>query len=361
MFFTRVAMMCITAVTLALPEASALWGVMDKVNAADLFPREFRHNYVMRNKPVIIRGDPSALAVSTNLTIDVIMSLCGNKMASLGNRVAKVLQHGITPAMYKILSERMNYTDGVTLDEAIIELNGNGPTRTIRDYFEGPFFSNPVKTAHDPRFPGALKDWSSLSDYMWPPSIRTWGLERCHNLVQRIREILDEPNSSGNERRAIQRIPYVRAMFQAEGLQRPYRNPASTIRMFASGDNARGSPAHTHGYPSHSVMLVVKGAKRMVSWPEDQKDKLYPLWANKTGVAENGEVNGIFMANGFNMNLTRQPALQDVVGGLEGQAEAGDLIYIPCGVVHALHSVGESIALAWIRTEKVQCPRRVST
>jgi len=290
------------------------------------------------------------------LTLDKLLYLCGDKEADLGNRVAEVLQHGITPAMYKTLSDRMNYTDGVTLEEAIIELSGNGPSQTLRDYFTGPFFTSPVKAAQDPRFPGSLKDWSNLADYLWPPAIRSWQLRGCYNLVTHIAETLTRLGDvAGDDRTSIKGIPYVHEFYMNE-LITAYRDPAFMLRLFASGDKGRGSPPHRNGFPSHSVMLVIKGGRRVVIFPRDQEDKLYPLGPDQIGAAENNETNVVFMANAFDVNLTRQPALQDVVGGLEGQVDAGDLLYTPCGVVSTGEAVGELIALAWVRTEKNRCP-----
>jgi hypothetical protein len=77
--------------------------------------------------------------------------------------------------------------------------------------------------------------------------------------------------------------------------------------------------------------LCSKGAKRVVTWPVDQKDKLYPFMPGQLGRNEIGERNEIFMVDGFNVDLGAQPDLKDVVGGMEGQAGVGDLMYIPCG------------------------------
>ena len=128
------------------------------------------------------------------------------------------------------------------------------------------------------------------------------------------------------------------------------------MHLFASGDMARGSPPHAHGYPSHSLLLVLRGKKRIVTWPRDQKDKLYPLWAGRTGLDENDERIELFMVNAFDVNLTRQPDLSEVTGSLQGEAHAGDLVYIPCGGVHSLESVGSTLVLAWLRTEETECP-----
>jgi hypothetical protein len=95
----------------------------------------------------------------------------------------------------------------------------------------------------------------------------------------------------------------------------------------------------------------------MVTWPGDQADKLYPFMKNKLLADKRGEIVGLFMVNGFDVNLTRQPNLADVEGGLLGEAEPGDLIYIPCGVIHGLQSVGSTLVLNLARRHsKDKCP-----
>ena len=45
------------------------------------------------------------------------------------------------------------------------------------------------------------------------------------------------------------------------------------------------------------------------------------------------------MVDGFNVDLGAQPDLREVKGGMEGHAAVGDLMYIPCGLVHTLENV----------------------
>ena len=57
------------------------------------------------------------------------------------------------------------------------------------------------------------------------------------------------------------------------------------------------------------------------------------------------------MANGFNVDLTRQPELAEVKGGSEGIAGPGDLLFIPCGMIHSLASTGDMVSIGWIPTK----------
>ena len=68
-------------------------------------------------------------------------------------------------------------------------------------------------------------------------------------------------------------------------------------------------------------------------------------------VNEIKEVTNLFMANGFNVDLTRQPELAEVKGGSEGIAGPGDLLFIPCGMIHSLASTGDMVSIGWIPTK----------
>jgi len=344
--------------------ASLAWGHrsrgfladMDRREAAKLTVQQFKLDYVTSGRPVIIRNDPSALALSYALTLDAVLSMCGDKRPRMDNHFVDVIKWGIkwgiSPEMTKAVTERLNYTDGVNFEDAIAELTGLGTTKTLSDYIEGPFFKNPVKTAQDPRFPGSLKDWSHPADYMWPPSVYGWQMGHCPVLVMRVRQLLGA-DVDGYTTEGITGIPYVRALMTDEEKHRRHRPAGHMMCMYASGDKVRGAPPHVHRHPNHSVMLVLRGTKRIVTWPSQQRERLYPIEFGEVGM-----LNDHFMANAFDVNLTAQPDLRDAIGGLQGEAGVGDLIYLPCGAVHAFESVGSTMALAWRRVEAVECPTR---
>ena len=364
-FFSR-AVACLCGLSIAsrawAVSDQGFWGGMDDVDAANMTAERFKDEYVMLGKPVIIRNDPMARAVADGLTLKAVLDMCGTRKAELGTRVVRVLEYGLSDEIRQTVDERLNYTDGVLLKDAILELNGMGTTRTLRDYFEGPFFTKPVETAQDPRFPGALKDWSHPADFMWPPSVRSYKMGKCLEFVMRVKEILevDIVGEGFNERYAITNIPYVRALMADDlNQQRHYKKAGNMMHLYASGDKARGTPPHIHGFPSHSVMLVLKGKKRIVTWPPREQHKLYPVWTHDMGANDVGEKNNIFMVNAFDVDLKTQPDLANVTGGLQGEAGVGDLIYIPCGSVHSLETVGSTIALSWLRTESEECPHAV--
>jgi hypothetical protein len=325
---------------------------MDVRDAKDFTVAHFKRKYMLKNQPVIIRGDWRAQVLLRALPVSKLLHLCGDKPAHTGDLVLKAMQ---SAELYRSFSDRLNHTEGLDMEHIMSELSGDGPT--LREYFEGGYFTTTVKTAQDPRFPGALKDWSHIADFVWPPSLRYWHVARCHKLFDFVQKVLKTTGVRANAGvlQTITAIPFVRALISGTRQHRQPLNKADYMHLFASPDMGRGSPPHSHPVHDHNLLLVLKGAKRVVTWPPDQKDKLYPVLADRTTPDENGEFVDLYMVNAFDVNLTRQPDLLEVTGGLQGEGREGDLIYIPCGVVHSLESIGSSLALAW-NSKETECP-----
>jgi hypothetical protein len=337
--------LCLLLVSLVRSEPQKVWEAID-VRDADFFTAsQFKREYMLTNQPVIIRRDRRAQVLLRALTLSKLLDLCGDKPALMGERVLKLMEDD---AFYRAVRDRLNYTDGLSIERILSEFSGDRPT--IREYFEGEHFTSTVKTEQDPRFPGALKDWSHPADYIWPPSLRCWRVARCDKLFNFVQAVMKTTGVRANAgaREAISAIPFVRAVLSGRPRHRP-GDPADYMNIFASGDKGRGTPAHLHGFPSHNLLLVLKGKKRIVTWPSDQANKLYQFQLDRTTTDERGELVDLFMVNGFDVNLTRQPDLLHVEGGLQGEAQSGDMIYVPCGVVHALESVGRTLVLNFAR------------
>ena len=75
------------------------WGAADVRDAASLTPEAFKRDYMLAGKPVIIRGEPGAVALAAALTLDTLLTMCGDLSPDLGNRIVAVLQHGQGPAI----------------------------------------------------------------------------------------------------------------------------------------------------------------------------------------------------------------------------------------------------------------------
>lgn len=323
----------------------SFWGAVQVRTALTLKPAEFKRKYMHAGVPVVIRDDPGAMALAHGLTLDKILSMCGDLSPELGNRIVSVLQN-LPPPIFDAVSERLWATDGLSLESVITELKGEGNTKTLNDFFNGPLFSA-VQTAQDPRFPSAKKDWTHPADYLWPPSIHSWRIAQCKPLKKFVADILDRGASGTGG------ISYLRALIEDDGpdLTAEPKEIYDTF-LFASGDKCRAYHPHIHGRPNHTILLVLKGSKRVVTWPASERDKLYPFMSGQLGRNDIGERNEIFMVDAFNVNTTLQPDLKDVSGGLMGQARKGDLLYIPCGLVHTLENVGDMVAIGWLPTDE---------
>ena len=58
-------------------EPPGFWGAADVRDAKSLSSEEFKRDYMLAGKPVIIRGDPGALALAAKLNVDVLLSMSG--------------------------------------------------------------------------------------------------------------------------------------------------------------------------------------------------------------------------------------------------------------------------------------------
>ena len=323
---------------------SGYWKRMDVRDASTLTEDEFEREYMNKGLPLVIRNDPGALALSQRINITTLLDACGTKEPELGRRLVEPLK--ALPSVIKFeLSRRLYQTHGVTLSQAVKIMEGRGKVKTLRDFFESEFFAT-VKTAQDPRFPDAKKDYSHPADYLWPPSIHSWPLhENCPQLLAMMEEVADLGDKQDEDEATRPRLGYVPRICKPVAPR-----DISDLFLFASGDRCRAYHPHIHGRPNHVLLLLLHGKKRAVVWPRDQAPSLYPFMGDDVKANDIGEKTPIFMANGFEVNLDWQPNLADVSGGLEGVAGSGDLLYVPCGSVHSLGNLDNMFAVGWIPT-----------
>jgi len=199
-----------------------------------------------------------------------LSSLLNGILVPWATVLPKPLQRLQLPALSS--QSRLNYTDGIVLEHIISQFTGDEPT--IREFFEGSHFTKSIETEQDPRFPGALKDWSHPADFVWPPSLRCWRVARCEKLVYFVQNVMKKSGAraSAGVRESISAILFVRAVLSGGAEHRP-DIPADYMNLFASPDMGRVTPAHLHGFPSHNLLLVVKGKKRMVEETEEEANK----------------------------------------------------------------------------------------
>lgn len=122
-------------------EPPGFWAAADVRSASSLPPEEFKRDYMLAGKPVIIRGDPGALALAAKLNVDTLLSMCGDHSPDLGNRISEVIKTGIPKELKQAINARLQETDGISLRRVIDELDGRGSIKTLRDFFSGEHFT----------------------------------------------------------------------------------------------------------------------------------------------------------------------------------------------------------------------------
>ena len=106
------------------------------------------------------------------------------------------------------------------------------------------------------------------------------------------------------------------------------------------GPGARAYTTHQHGLDlTHGLQLVVEGRKKVMWWPYEEREKLYPLGP---GLTTEG-LDEVFMADPW-APRHRFPSL-DIAEAWEAELGPGDLLYVPPVGIHLFESVGISFGV----------------
>ena len=139
-------------------------------------------------------------------------------------------------------------------------------------------------------------------------------------------------------------FPYAAAIYDSQLVEFGGAN----FYMFVGPDKSRAYPAHRHGLPNYNLMLVLSGHKHVVAWPDQETHNLYPfptdITPEENEVAEKPLGYG---ADAFDADVAKQPDRSKVERSWEGIAGPGDLVFIPCGIPHAVQNHGEMLAVGW--------------
>ena len=309
------------------------WRQIERVSASALTSDAFVREYVQKGVPVVIEHADLAAALRGAVTREVILDLCGDSDPDLGSKIVRPIRamaksmRSTHPRLLQDLSERLKSTRGLSLDDTLNVLEGEGEIKTLRDFFNSEFMGNASARTHK-------VDFLHPADNLWPPSVHSWHIpERCPALAEHVRKTV--------EQRLRGDWSYVSEILHGE-------NPTEfqKFMLFASGDGVRAYHAHHHNKAAHVMVLVLQGVKRAVVWDRADDDNLYPLEA-RTGRM----YNPIYMANAFNVDLNKQPKIAQS-HGFGAVVKAGDILFMPCGWIHSFENVGETIQLVWSPTIK---------
>jgi len=278
---------------------------------------------------VVIENANLATVLRSVVTRELILDLCGDAFADLGSKVVQPLRDMKKMKKYlkflRDLSERLETTRGLTLNETLDFLDGKRKIKTLRDFFDSEFMGE-SKIA---RKEGV--DFLHPADNLWPPSVHSWHIiDRCPALAEHVKAAV-ESKLRGD-------WSYISKI-----LFREHPTEIKKFMLFASGDGVRAYHAHHHHEPAHVIVLVLQGAKRAVVWDRADDGNLYPLSARFGGQKL---YNPVYMANAFNVDLDNQPKIARS-RGFGAVVEAGDILFMPCGWIHSFENVGETIQLVW--------------
>lgn len=327
------------------------WEPMDVRRAADLSPEAFFEEYVRRGVPVVIKGDETSVAAAAlGWTPRRMARDCGDMTPNWARTVGAFVD-GLDATQRREWDERLRRVHRSSLEELRETLNGR---MTMREYVESAHFEG---YRLDDFVPG--KDFTHPVDYLVPVSVHSVAVADCRPLWDDLLRVFRSPSPhpgkddvSKRRRSACQGgsytcHPYATAVYDKH---RDTQEGGSDFYLFVGPEKSRAYPTHRHGLPNYNLMLVLSGSKHVVVWPDQETPNLYPFPSDITPEEnEVGEKPLGYMADAFDRDPTsaKQPDMRKITKSWEGVAGPGDLVFIPCGVPHAVQNRGEMLAVAW--------------
>lgn len=192
------------------------------------------------------------------------------------------------------------------------------------------------------------KDFTHPVDYLVPVSVHSVAVADCRALAADLRGMAKARTKDGAERYT---FPYAAVIYDNGEADFGGTN----FYLFVGPEKSRAYPAHRHGLPNYNLILVLSGGKHVVAWPNQETPNLYPfpedITPTENEVAERplGYGADAFFSSPSSSDgeTEKQPDLAKVSESWEGAAGPGDLVFIPCGIPHAVQNRGEMLAVGW--------------
>ena len=331
---------------------------MDVRLAADLTPEAFHEEYVRKGIPVVIKGDPvSTAAASLGWNPRRMAEECGDMVPNWARTVGAFVD-GLDLEQGREWDERLRRVHKSSLAELRETLHGR---MTMKEYVQGSHFDGYRLDDFTP-----AKDFTHPVDYLVPVSIHSVAVADCHALWEDISRQFEEAAAEAAAAAAAESTstststktggkgyfdhPYGNVLYDEDYWKTQDRSGDFDFYLFVGPDKSRAYPTHRHGLPNYNLMLVLSGRKHVVVFPDQETPNLYPFPVTiEPDVNEVGEKPLGYMADPFDPDPTheKQPDLRKVKRSYEGVAGPGDLIFIPCGVPHAVQNRGEMLAVGW--------------
>lgn len=321
------------------------WAPIARVPAAEMTQERFEREFFNKKRPVIIVGADTWPDLHA-WTFQRLRKTCGEKPADLTNHMLQYAQSLPTDELEGFRLHLLR-TMNVTLEEVYREWTQKVSVGSFMDQYMGlgphwdPGWVPPPGSAEERlQRAHAVKDYSHLADYALPPTLHAWDIAQCPEMLRDVRvpSMLVDPVSS-----IVQRLlpPHEAAVLNKAKIAEVF-----TRWLFLAPRGSRAYPAHQHAMSNELFMHMVRGRKHFVMWPPAMHDALYPLRSTASTEVQGsfGRTDTFFMAEGIDLNVTRQPLLAEAEGW-EGIAERGDVAYIPCGLVHQIANVDPVLAV----------------
>lgn len=296
------------------------WPSIERRPLSSLTSDEFKERYVKGRRPVILTDiKPQLQWTPKNLSLR-----CGTMPVSFDRRYSAGLR-AIPSWMRKLfLDSRTLLTYNHTTEHVLEAMHAS---TTLEEYV-----SRLDKDQNSISLAKKVTDGrlysGNIADYIFPVMLSAQHIERghCDDLISEGKAVL---------RRLIE--------FAAAGRHDPPKFGAMNPVLFVAPGGSRAIPLHQHGPFNDNLLWMLHGSKKIVTVSPSSTEWLY----ERPEFGGSEYADRVFSADVLEPDAGVQPDVRHV-RGMEGIISAGELIYLPVNVPHAIQTQdGTSVMLAW--------------
>jgi len=275
---------------------------------------EFVEEYLETQTPVVIVGVTDEWP-SQRWTLDSIAELCGDQKVDLAKRGLDVL-NTMDDAARARLSHDLEERHNTTIPEVIAQLQQGMDFQEFAEYIRSRRHIDGGNLWRG--FPLER----SFAKYLLPYNIHDQCIREEENGF--CPELLSEVSIS----------PFFEPSEQIR------HTCISPPRLWVAPAGSMAYPAHLHGVPANIMSVMLKGCKRWTFWRYTLAEQLQPDTSN----AQTEDADEIFWAD-----PTVKPGdpHHTTVERYEVTVGSGDMLYVPCEMIHHVVNEDETMALSY--------------
>lgn len=293
---------------------------VDRIHISNISLTHFHDHYFTTQTPVVITGLTENWP-ARQWSLDTLAEACSNEPVFLQRRGLRVIQ-GLPQEHKKELDRELRFTDNITLEEVVQQLEKGMTFGEFAQYMK----TRRGRTTHK------VRDGKSFANFLVPYNMHD----------EQIRGKTNPRGLRGGDKifceKLLEEVTIAR-FFQPVGVVTPL-TCRERARLWVAPAGSRAYPAHLHTVPANIMSVMLQGHKRWTFWRYGVAHTLEPEFQDSN--TEDGDemfwadpqarVNEDHHTNAERYEVTLGP---------------GELLYVPCELVHHVFNEDETIAVSY--------------